>query len=674
MVKSTPRTTKVTRRRRQFKSCLFCRKRKLKCDHVKPICKQCSKRGINKCIYSEDFNYDITAEELFEKFPNVQLVEEVTKLQTQIETNNPNFPRDPTKLQFIGQPYFSKNDKQLYGYSSVRCMTNFQSDFIQKMYMNTLEQINQEFQKQRKPYPVTIETSDLPQLLDDELVNVCKELPGYDIMKLCLVHFFNSSLFDLLGVIDEKKTLDTFSAYFIPNEKDEDDVSKATQIVIPSNGNIFQVAIIILIVAISPYTQSISPSLNRFLVIVANLSANYTGYVEFCQFLVLRCMCRSYDDKLDFSNDLVKKNLICKLCQGCLDLGLANVDVFYSELTYTTSELISMKKTFYWTLFLDVYTALQFGTQVYIQDGSIDGRTIFDADIAVCGTGVNKRRNGLLKEFLMIMRTMLNQFNQIKGMPHCNIVNHIGSIQKFIQTKLLPMKFYADFDSPVMMDPLDLVILGILIESLIVLNHSRKKYYHEINSEVDRDIIHYCNLLSNISFRSIIGGHAVDQFAYPGLFADLKGETPHLHLFLGITEEFLTRSIFHFYSLIFEGISNDNSITSNEGHLNLIGSHASVMKLQNLFNKVMEGNERKLLSRLKRADSFIYCFLLQTISFKFWVCVANGTYELHEGLGDACSNEETMANVISERHSKLLDNLSAWNKEDIVSKLISRFN
>ncbi|SMN22613.1 similar to Saccharomyces cerevisiae YOR172W YRM1 Zn2-Cys6 zinc-finger transcription factor that activates genes involved in multidrug resistance [Maudiozyma saulgeensis] len=677
---ASPSSTKthVTRRRRKFKSCLFCRNRKLKCDHAEPICMQCSKRGFTKCIYSRDFNFNITAEELFEKFPNVQLVEEVTKLQTQIETEKPNLQRDPNKLQFIGKQYFSKDNKQLYGYSSAECMTNFEPTFLQETYIDKSKQIIQEFHIHRNRSTVTTETLDfefmLPESSKYNMETLCEGLPSYEMIKLCLTHFFNSSLHDLLGVIDKKKTLDTFSTYFISDRGNQDPTSRVTQILIPPNGNIFQIAIILFLVAISPNLEATSPSLCNFLTAVTEISVNRTRNVEFCQFLVLRCFCRSYDNRLGFSNDILKKVLVNKLCESCLDLGLTDVDLIYSEEKYSASELVSLKKTFYWALLLDVHSSLEFGTQLCIQDSSLDGGTIFNADIAVCGTNVNKRRNDMLKNFLGIMRTMLQQFNQKRGMPYCNITNHTGSIQRFIETKLLPMKFYADFDSPAMTDPMDLLILGILLEALIVLNHSKKKYYHEVSAEVDNEIIHNCNLLFTVSLRSIITSHSVDEFAYPDLFKEVKGETPHLHLFLGITEEFLTRSAHHFYSVVLEDMPNSNLINGNDTNLDMATVHDSVVKIQSLFGKITQENERKLLSRMKNSDTFIASFLQQVVSFKYWLDVIGVAKELPKVLGEYSSDGEVNSAIISGSYPKLFEKLSTWDNEDIVSNVFSQFS
>ena len=81
------KNNEVTKRRRKLvKSCLFCRKRKLKCNKAKPMCQQCSARKLPSCVYLSNFNFDvISVDEIFDKNPNVRLLNEIIDLKSQLD-------------------------------------------------------------------------------------------------------------------------------------------------------------------------------------------------------------------------------------------------------------------------------------------------------------------------------------------------------------------------------------------------------------------------------------------------------------------------------------------------------------------------------------------------------------------------------------------------------------
>lgn len=664
------------RRRRQFKSCLFCRQRKLKCDHNKPICQQCEKRGFKKCLYTESFNYDITADELFEKYPNVQLVEQVTKLQTKFEKENPTVDRDTTKLKFCGKQYLDREQMQLYGYSAVKCMTKFEQNFLQKTYFDKRDLILEIYNERKHSSVNDLKNGQYPldginPTSDGILTNVCKDLPSYEQIELCLTDYFNSSLHDLLDVVDKTKIFDVFNDCFIVSPESERKLLRnISDIIIPSDYNIFQIAIIIFIIAISPHTKHVSLSIRCFLSKITEFPIPmHNKYFEYCQFIILRCTCVSYDNTLNVFDKIYRKQLVEKLCQSCIDLGLTDVDMFYSSGIYSESELICIKKIFYWALLLDVHNALEFGTSIQIPDECMDVNVVFDVNVAICGKVVNKRRNIIMKEFLKIMRSVLNQFNQKRGMPQCHISNQTGAIKNFIDTKLLPMKFYTDFDGPVMTDPLDLIVLGMLTEMLVTLNHAKKVYYHEFSSEIDKEIIKYSSLQILLNVRAIIAGHKVDKFAYPDLFRNIENETPHLHMSLRITQTSLENAVCHFYSSILNDFSSNTMSHDDSHHMTQIEINDCVIQIQKIFDTIF--SDEKLMHRIRYSECFIMLCILQSVSSKFWMEIIQVQQESYSDVDDDIKDSHIPYN--SNGKTVFLQNLYAWDGDSIVTDVLHMF-
>lgn len=61
-------------RRKTVKSCLFCRKRRLKCDRKRPGCSTREARGLPECTYIEKLTNVVDPSVLLESTPNVGLV------------------------------------------------------------------------------------------------------------------------------------------------------------------------------------------------------------------------------------------------------------------------------------------------------------------------------------------------------------------------------------------------------------------------------------------------------------------------------------------------------------------------------------------------------------------------------------------------------------------------
>ncbi|CDO95762.1 unnamed protein product [Kluyveromyces dobzhanskii CBS 2104] len=76
---------KVRKRRKIIKSCTFCRKRKLKCDRKRPMCTGCKMRGLHECVYTDGYNFDISHDELYDKTPNLILLNEIEKLKEKMK-------------------------------------------------------------------------------------------------------------------------------------------------------------------------------------------------------------------------------------------------------------------------------------------------------------------------------------------------------------------------------------------------------------------------------------------------------------------------------------------------------------------------------------------------------------------------------------------------------------
>lgn len=427
--------TKVPRRRRKVvKSCTFCRKRKLKCDHGKPMCKQCMDRKLPNCIYTDDFNFQLTTDELFSSAPNVELMQRVKELESRLAELRQNLADQQPQRQQQGptppssiscstnstnsncvsatipmccgaiklQPspedsqnnplweyrilYSAKGQSIVFGPTSWRTMVAAQGERFQQEYKKLWEMIKPERDRWvvQNLSPSQIKSSASDVLLstneNDTLINaVCKYLPSYGEIEEALNEFFDGYMHDFLQILDKDKVLKDFRQCVIPSERTFVGFGQpVAQLLAPENdGNFYKVAVVLIIMYTVKTNGNMPPVVDKFFLSLSAINtAAKLNFVERAQFLLLRYFCKVYCPN-ECSETPQVANLVGELCECSCTLGLSNADWWYRDKQEIAGPLYTLRNMWYWTLYADIAVSFEMGKSLFISDDQFDPAITF---------------------------------------------------------------------------------------------------------------------------------------------------------------------------------------------------------------------------------------------------------------------------------------------------------
>ncbi|CDF89816.1 ZYBA0S05-02388g1_1 [Zygosaccharomyces bailii CLIB 213] len=426
------RDTKVPRRRRKaVKSCTFCRKRKLKCDHGKPMCRQCIDRKLPNCIYTDDFNFQLTTDELFSDSPNIEMMQRIKELESKLaalEKGAPDRPplrqQGPTPPSSIStstgnstanssaidgmccgairlQPtpsssqnnplweyrilYSSKGQNIVFGPTSSRTMVASQGERFQQEYKKLWEMIKPERDRWVVQNPASQLSTNASEVLlstteNDTLINsVCKYLPSYKEMEEALIEFFDGYMHDFLQILDKDKVMDDFRRCVIPSERTFVGFGQPiAQLLAPDNdGNFYKVAVVLIIMYTVKTNGNVPPVVDKFFLSLSAINtASKLNFVERAQFLLLRYFCKVYCPN-ECSETPQVANLVSDLCDCSCTLGLSNADWWYRDKQEVSAPLYTLRNMWYWTLYADIAVSFEMGKSLFISDDQFDPSITF---------------------------------------------------------------------------------------------------------------------------------------------------------------------------------------------------------------------------------------------------------------------------------------------------------
>ncbi|GAV54101.1 hypothetical protein ZYGR_0AK06030 [Zygosaccharomyces rouxii] len=423
--------TKVPRRRRKaVKSCTFCRKRKLKCDHGKPMCRQCLDRKLPNCVYTDDFNFQLTTDELFSDSPNIELVQRIKELEAKVAslemaTTRSQQQQQQQQQQQISPPsstdtpptvpgltsicggaislrpsgpgnpnnplweyrilYNCRGQNILYGPTSWRTMVASQGDRFQTEYRKLWDMIKPERDLWVVQNPVSQLSADVSQVIlgtneNDTLLNaVCKYLPSYNEMEEGINEFFDGYIHDFLQILDKDKVIADFKKCVIPDSKSLVGFDHPiAQLIAPEgDGNYYKAAVILLIVYTAKTNGSVPPIVDKFFLSLSAINtASKLNFVERAQFLLLLYFCKVYCPN-ECSETPQAANLVSELCECALTLGLSNAEWWYQDKQDVVGPIHTLRNMWYWTLFADISISFEMGKPLFITDSCFDPAATF---------------------------------------------------------------------------------------------------------------------------------------------------------------------------------------------------------------------------------------------------------------------------------------------------------
>ena len=404
IVKSTQR-----KRRRIPKSCQACRKKKLKCDRVRPRCSSCIIRQIIDCHYEED-----------------TLTDPISKNST---TSTPNGsdsgPSQPTSMvppsnknvnPFVSMTYIHKVPRlgrvMVQGPTSLKSfVTNIHHPFtikFEQLWRKTeperllwRDEHKEQLEKSNPVYDIN------ESLLGSQtsVIEISAALPDYKTLVKNMNEFFSDSpLYDINTILSKDETMEFFYTAFIPddgnNNKESSKIWKfqdrlTKKIGMPLNSKHYKLGILLMINRLVHCKDYIDPRIEIFLNQLENQTQFSGAFIVQCQFLLLRWYHRRlYFTKIDDINLL---NLVSHIIDIAMTLGLQlDIDKTYSHDTHI--DLQMLKNMWYWIQFADLSISFQFGRPLKINSKCYRNFS-YDNDSASKSNFIKK-----LHRFLIVVR------------------------------------------------------------------------------------------------------------------------------------------------------------------------------------------------------------------------------------------------------------------------------
>lgn len=596
----------VTKRRRKLvKSCLFCRKRKLKCNKVKPMCQQCSARKLPTCVYLSNFNFDIASiDEIFDKIPNVKLLNEIIDLKSQLDSrmnshnnnnnnNSSSINNDNNKsknnnnhhntistynsyassnvinsttinpLTIFKTSLWKDNHLQIFGPTSWRTILTADGTKFQLEFTNLWDKLrptctSESFQC-RDLFLSPLKTGVVHKIdgtvTDISLTQlVCNDLPSFTEIQKCLNSFFSGPLHELLQILDPKKTWnDLYECFMVDQNSD-----RVINMCPPDNINFCKIGIILSIIVLCIYDNKscIPESITRYFIQVNSMRCMEVSFTEQAQFLLMCCFFKIHHGEYSRWDGTKILQKISETCQCCISLGFDNVRKWYRNKESIVGDLKYLENTMLCTLFVDVFTSFDVGKPTFISNQMLSMH-LLEQNLKCHGDGsFVMPRNRLLIDFIKLARKCINNLNSVtinynysKDYNKEDIDSYIFELQTFLTTNFPNLSRYTTWGTIFSVDPFEIIILSNTLSMLFNFHNIKRAFYKDISISTKNGMVKYGLLTTSLCINTLLSMFEADKVAYPEIIDMGTRLSPYLNLSLSLINSAFIRVVSEFYSV-----------------------------------------------------------------------------------------------------------------------------
>lgn len=605
--------TVAKKRRKLVKSCLFCRKRKLKCNQLKPMCQQCLDRKLPNCVYMDGFNYDIKSDELFESSPNINLLNKIKSLESQIIQlekinerrikNEENYKNTTDKNNNVQNKYIYDNiqsdyqnynnilrlnqneiinsrernpiwnfrtsqwklERQfIFGPSSWKTLLAAEGEKFQLEFINLWEKLKPRMENYYSMLPLNTSIKlDLNSVL---ISSVCKDLPKYNEIKKFLLHYFTTPLHNILSCLDQNKILKDLDNCFIRiNESTNNNGDEIIIDLSPKDGqNYYKIGIILLLLSIGYYTDEVPVSIRNLLIVLNGLSCSSLNFVEKTQFLLLSCFFKIFDGRYSRWDGTDNYTVVTTLCQTALSMGLDDVNRWYRNKEDLVGNLQTLKNTFFWTLYCDVVNSFEMGRSLYISDDMFDVESLLHEKVNNDFIHNDKNYSGflnaekiqLLKQFIVTSRKSIQRVNSVFKYKGEDIDTSISDLQNFLELHFKDIGRYTSFGKIFTVNPFDIAILAPVLGMLFNFHNIKRSFFKDISMGTKNSLCKYGLLSLSLCVNTVLSMFETDKMLYPICVKASKKLTPFLNLSLPLTISLSVRLLSELYGTFFARLTS----------------------------------------------------------------------------------------------------------------------
>ncbi|CAR21332.1 KLTH0A07260p [Lachancea thermotolerans CBS 6340] len=615
------------KRRKAIKQCLFCRKRKLKCDKKKPMCTTCVTRGLGECIYVEQFGRDVSARELLNSAPNVDLLNKIKALEKELDSYK---HTSLTKGEGFNplrdvQILIKKDERTIYhGCTSFRAAlseSRFKFSTYHAFFWARVKDDRRRW-KALNGYTTLKEITVIEKERDNGLSvlgAVCKALPPFEQIEAIVKKFFTSILLEGYKVLDMKKTLQNLHMSFIRGPQNPITGMHPVIHLWPSfKKNYYCIGIILEIMCLMSYSSVIPEAIDVFNKYLTSFVTKKAFYIERVQYLFLRYLYKSLnygggdDSNLVFLAQAMSASAICVgLHRNIRDLLKGdNVD---------RGDAVYFENLWLWILQADLETSFNVGTPPKIAESFVNYQMIEDPNYGSCE---------LLKNLIRPMRNIMTVIYLENRIPDMEAI--VGKIKRLLETHFKPLKLYREKENLKQIPFVEIDLYTWLLGMIGVFSNFRRVYFKDHSPSAINSALQFTILPLAMSMSTIEAFFELDKEAAAKTQAPLQGGLPfHLAIANSLVQKHFPRSLSEIYTLMGSLGSFPDFGTARFQYplspvfdipldsLECVGDHYVSFKqasevIENLLSKWEEEKNRDMVKLLKRYSyAFVVSYAIQ---------------------------------------------------------------
>ncbi|SCU77421.1 LAMI_0A01090g1_1 [Lachancea mirantina] len=439
----------ATKRRKTIKQCLFCRKRKLKCDKNKPMCSTCVSRNLPECVYVEQYSHEVDSRELLNSTPNVELLEKIQDLERQLkeaksEKSILGSHRETLEINPLAEIFYidEKADRCIYyGATSVRTLVHESRLRFEEYYKKAWHQLK----AKRRKWKDTMGYSTLQELtaiessqdgLHDEsvLTAMCKALPTYEKVKATLDMFFAGYLFQCYQFVDPQKVMLDFSRCFIKGPTNLlTGQHPVVKLVPPNKKNYYCIGIITQILSILSPNLKVSQAFDTFNKFLLSYVTAKTFLVERVQFLMLGYLYRCVKGLGGGDNSHIIQ-LIKPAITTAVHIGFHNaLDKIFKDTNCYRGEVVYAQNLWLWLVYADIEISFSMGVPLSLDDEFVNPMIFEDPNFGSVP---------LLKAIILPLRRCLKMIYCRNQIPDLEMM--VTQVTEMVKTTFKPVTYYLD--------------------------------------------------------------------------------------------------------------------------------------------------------------------------------------------------------------------------------------
>ncbi|CUS23400.1 LAQU0S09e03906g1_1 [Lachancea quebecensis] len=539
---------RTKKRRKAIKQCLFCRKRKLKCDKKKPMCTTCVTRGFGECVYVEQFGRDVSARELLNSAPNVELLNKVKALEKELDYyKNTSLTKGEghNPLRDV-QILIKKDERTIYhGCTSFRAAlseSRFKFSTYHSFFWARVKDDRRRW-KNLNGYStlkeVTVMEKERSNLLS-VLGAVCEALPPFEQIETIVKKFFSSILHEGFKVLDMEKTLHNLRMCFIKGPQDPvTGLHSVIQLWPAFKKNYYCIGIILEILCLMSYSSAIPEAIDIFNKYLTSFVTKKAFYIDRVQYLFLRYLYKSLNYGGGDDSNLVFLAQAMSASAICVGLHRDIKDLLKGD-SVDHGNAIYLENLWLWILYADLETSFNVGTPPKISESFVNYKMIERPDYGSCA---------LLKDLIRPVRSIMTVLYLENRIPDMEAI--VDKIKGLLETHFKPLRFYKEKENLKITSFVEIDIYTWLLAMIGVFSNFRRVYFKDCSPSSINSALQFTILPLALSMGTIEAFFELDKEAAAKAQSPLQGGLPfNLAVANSLVQKHFPRSLSEIYTLM----------------------------------------------------------------------------------------------------------------------------